>query len=153
MDELDLERGDPEAADRITAAKDKKPLTAQGGRRKSGTSRPSTRDRVDGEINSRVTRVLGKIADMLDVKQDEELSSAIRENTDEMTQGFVSLTHNVKWLRNPLIMLLNLVEPTIAFWRVGTILAGRWYERRQQVMYEHQQQAEQAAAATGAVAN
>lgn len=146
MTELDLEKGDEAAANRITAMKEKaatggekKPLSAQGGRRKSGGT---ARERVaSNEIHSRVSRVLGKIADMMEVKEDEELATAIRENTDEMTQGFVSLTKNVTWLRNPLIMVLNLVEPTIAFWRVGTIVAGRWYERRQQVLWERQQQA------------
>lgn len=130
-DELDLEKGDPERADRIegktTTAK--KPMAQQ---RAAGrpTAREKAKQQEDTEVKSRLVRVFNRIADMLERKGDEELAEAIADTAEDMTQGFVSLTRNVTFLRGPLLMLLNLVEPTLAFWKVGGILFGRWYSRR-----------------------
>ena len=68
-----------------------------------------------------------------------------------MSQGLVSLTATLTPLRLPLIVFMSLVEPVLAFWRVGRILALRllnWRERRIVAMQEQQaaSEAEQAAA-------
>lgn len=136
-EELDLERGDPARAERITLGKEKtasekKPLGgSQGSTRKSGST---ARERGENELQTRVQAVFYKIADMLARKEDVELEEAMRDNAPAMAQGFVSLTRNIKWLRSPLLLFLNLVEPALAFWDVGTILAGRWYARRMQMV-------------------
>lgn len=133
MAELDLEKGDAVRAERITLSKEsssgeKKPLGgSQGSSRKSGST---ARERGENELTVRVQAVFIKIADMLQRKGDDELEEAVRDNAPAMSQGFVSLTRNIRWLRSPLLLFLNLVEPALAFWDVGTILVARWYARR-----------------------
>jgi hypothetical protein len=147
-DELDLERGEPAIAEKITASQ-------KGGSERSRATRSSTAkrapsksaaQRVEDEIRSRLLRTFDRISDALASRGDTELSDVITEDKEAMTQGLVSLTRAVSWLRMPLLMLLNLVEPVLAFGRVARILFGRWVDRRarQQQEWEAAQQ-EQAA--------
>jgi hypothetical protein len=92
-----------------------------------------------------------KIADQISARGDEELAEAIRDERHPMSQGLVSLTSTVAILRWPLIVIMALVEPLIAFWRVGRLLLIRflgWRERR--IVAAQQQAAEWEAAQAGA---
>jgi hypothetical protein len=149
---LDLEQGDAKLADDI----DKKIEAQVKSQRKSSSSRStsskkassSTRStaaqRTDTEIVSRLDRTFDRIIVALQERDDDELASAISEDKDAMSRGIVSLTRNVKPLRNPLLMVLNLVEPLLAFGRVGKILLTRWAARRARVMAEREAEAARA---------
>src|SRR3954466_15253571 len=125
---LDLEEGDEALADASPAerrraarkaTKEAEPARSKStGRQSSRSTRASTRDRVENEILSRLDRTCERIATQLDARGDEELSQVIREDKEAIGQGLVSLTSNVKLLRGPLLMILNMVEPLLAFGRL-----------------------------------
>jgi actin-like ATPase involved in cell morphogenesis len=141
MSNLDLEIGDEERANKLAdeeaerATKSKPRGRPQGSTdKKPRTTRSSvtpSRDRIDSEIQSRLERVLTRIAQTLENRNDEELATIVREDTTAMSGGIVSLTHNVKPLRSPIIMALNLVEPLLAFGRLGGVLFRRLRERQE----------------------
>lgn len=150
--ELDLERGDIEAAQKIAdlgGARSRSKRASSGGSSggggKSSGSKSGTK-RTDSELVTRLVTSFEKIADQLEAREDHELSQAIREDARAMSQGLVSLTSTLTPLRVPLILFLGFIEPILAFWHVGSILVGRFIARRQRVMAEREMEA--AAAAT-----
>lgn len=103
---------------------------------KKSTPKRSTstvKERVEKELDSRLDAVFLRIANTLESRGDEELSSAIREDRKALAGGLMSLTRNFPFLRNPFILLLNLAEFLLAFGRVGGILMRRFLERRERV--------------------
>lgn len=117
-DDLDLTKGDPS-------------LTGEEGtrrrrRRRSTTTEGEGRSTDDGPVTGQLKGVFERIAVQREVKDDEELATAIREESDAMTAGLLSLTRNVPVLRGPLIIILNLIEPLLAFGRVLRILRDRF---------------------------
>lgn len=141
---LDLEHGDEELADATPAerrrAARKRAADSGGG---TSTPRPSrskaAQERVETELVSRLHRTFDRIALALDSRGDEELAVVIREDAAAMTHGLVSLTRNLKVLRSPLLMALNLIEPVLAFGRVGRIMYGRFVARQARVAQERQE--------------
>lgn len=143
-DILDLTEGDEERAEKVAARQ-------AAGRAESKTaratrSRPSVAQRAETELRERTVHVFQRIADTLAARDDEELATAISEDSEAMATGLVSLTRQVKWLRGPLLFFLSLAEPLLAFGRVGRILlrrAGEWrYRRAEERAGEPQQQYE-----------
>ena len=140
---LDLEEGDEALAEASPAerrrAARKAARSEQPTAKKPSRVRPAVRERVESELLSRLDRTFDRLAQMLDSRGDEELAYVIREDKDAMGQGLASLTRNVKFLRGPLLMALNLIEPALAFGRVGRILYGRFAERQQRIADERAQ--------------
>lgn len=149
---LDLEEGDEELAEasprerRRAARKAVRETTSKPASKSasSSRSRASASDRVEAELLSRLDRTCLRIADMLTARGDDELAEAVREDRGPMSQGLVSLTSNVKLLRMPLIMALNLVEPALAFGRVGRILYNRFVDRQARRQTEREAMAREA---------
>lgn len=149
MAELDLQKGEPKLADEIDARTAGNLGSGKGTgnrtRKTSSTSSSSSKTTaaqrrttaLEAELRSRLDRTWERVAEWRDSRGDDELATVIREDKEAWTQGIVSLSHIVKWLRAPLLMLLNFVEPVLAFGRVTRILFGRWTEQRQQVQEEH----------------
>jgi hypothetical protein len=134
-DELDLTKGDPDRADKIAAKhgdEERKPIGKSRRVSNSGATRQrsTTGSKIEAELQSRLERTVDRIVAQLVARQDHELGEALSDDREQIVQGFVSITRTVKWLRNPMLMVLNLVEPALAFWRVGRIILGRWYQRR-----------------------
>lgn len=135
-DELDLEKGDPERAEEISARQRRREARRSGG---SGGSASSSKgsNRSSGattDFRSQLGRVLDKLVEQRDAVGDEELATALRDNKDPMVQGFVSVTSSVPFLQTPFLIVLNLLEIVLAFGVVGRILVGRAIERRQRRM-------------------
>lgn len=163
---LDLEHGDEDLADaspaerRRAAAKraDDEAAAATGkksssrSKSSSSRSRASTQERVEVELASRLDRTFDRIAIALDQRGDDELASVIREDAGAMSQGLVSLTRSVKFFRSPLLMALNLIEPVLAFGRVGRIMYVRFAERQARVASERAEQATENGATSSPVA-
>lgn len=126
MADLDLERGDPAAGERPRRRR----------RTTTGNSNPpeDAPQRDDSEIAGRIKSQLDELFDRIvkarRAREDEELAEVVEEDAEAMTQGFMSLTNNVPFLRQPLIMLLNILLPVLAFNRVARILFIRFLERR-----------------------
>lgn len=168
MSALDLDVGDPERAERIAARADeiekernkrttgRRPDTSKG--KSTSTSRAtaarSAAAKAETELLSRLERTFDRIVSALQDRDDVELATVIEEDKEAMSRGLVSVTRTVSWLRSPLIMSLNLVEPVLAFGRVTRILFLRFVERRQRILTEQQmqQQAQNQAAAQPEVA-
>lgn len=150
-DELDLETGDSSRADPATERNARRRRRGTSGSSSSSSSTGARAEaKVETEIRSRLDRVFDRIAKAREARGDDELVEAIREDSDAMAQGFISLTSNIVPLRVPLLMLLNLLEPLLAFGRVGRILAGRLLTRRERRQAEREQAAaEQAAQEAG----
>ncbi len=144
MSALDLEQGDEERAEEIerkqssTPRRVTRPSSSSGTRKKSTSTRPTAAQKLDTEIASRLERTFDRIIEALEERDDTELATAMREDKAAMSRGMVSLTRNVTPLRGPLLMLLNLIEPLLAFGRVGKILVTRFAARRARVMAERE---------------
>lgn len=90
----------------------------------------ASQDRADRDLRTRLEGVFDRIAEAAEVRGDIELADAIAEDAKVMAQGLVSFTRPLRALRGPLLLLLGIVEPFMAFRRVGMLLFGRWYVRR-----------------------
>lgn len=147
MSTIDLETGEPDP-DESPAARRRRERRSSS----SGSSGSSSSSRSRGSSNSddtslvaRLDTAFSKIADQMAARGDDELAEALREERHPMSQGLVSLTATLTFLRWPLIILMALIEPLLAFWRVGRLLFIRflgWRERRIVAAQEAQQQAE-----------
>lgn len=155
---LDLDEGDEELANaspRERRAAARRAAAIERNTRKEGNSRTSSTkrakdragERVEAELTSRLSRTFDRIAKALEAREDYELASAIREDSEAMSQGLVSLTTNVKLLRSPLLMSLNLIEPVLAFGRVFRILFGRWNARQTRIAMEREEAQREASSA------
>lgn len=102
---------------------------AKGGRPKGSSSRPPAAER---ELQSRTGRIVSRITDRLEERGDHELATALQEDGDAMVGGLVELTRRFTALRTPLLLILGLVEPVLAFGRVGRILIRRAQWRREE---------------------
>lgn len=153
---LDLDRGDPDRADRITAAAEGGKSTSRRSRRDSssgGSSRKSSSktasSKSETDLVGRLSSAIVRLADQLDARNDTELAEALREDSDKISRGLVSVTRTVKFLRQPLVLFIGVLEPVLAFWRVGAILGRRLLQRRARMLAEREAaMAEQAAQVT-----
>lgn len=146
-DEIDLEVGEPDA-DETPAQRRRRERRAARSSDSGGSSRSRATAGVstdDKSVSSRLGTAFTKLADQMDAREDEELATALREESAGMTQGLVSLTSTVPILRLPLMLVLAFAEPVLAFWRVGRILFYRFLNWRERRIIMAQQQAEQAA--------
>lgn len=149
MSELDLEHGDANAAERIAAAGSARHSRVTRERKESGDSsgttsgtkrsrgRPSKAASTKASENSLASQLVdafGKLADQLQAREDDELATAIREEAEGMTVGLISATRIVPFFRKPLVLILGIAVPVLAFWRVGGILLRRELERRARKM-------------------
>lgn len=125
-DELNLERGDPSRSDSAAERRKRRRESASG----STSSSTRAEAKVESEVRSQVARAFDGLAKNRYTHEDIELGDAIAEESDAMTEGFVSLTTNVTALRMPVIILLNVIITLMAFGRVGGILLSRAQERR-----------------------
>lgn len=138
-DPLDLETGKPTG--------DSGEERGPGGRFKKGNrqssaggkaSRAGRPPKIEAELRERFQAVFARISESLEGRDDLELATAIREEAAAMSGGIVSLTRQFTALRAPLLALLALIEPILAFGRVGRILLGRLATRRAQAAAERE---------------
>ena len=101
-----------------------------------------TTQRAESELVSRLYNCFERIANALRDRGDHELAEAVEEDAQVMAAGLVSMTKPIAVLRTPLVILVALVEPLLAFGRIFRIIAGRIMVRRA----ERQQEVEYAAA-------
>lgn len=120
---IDLEHGEEDESPSQRRRRIKRSDSASEPRAK-----PSDKD--DRSLTGRLDTTFTKISDQLEARGDEELAAAIKDERHAMSQGLVSLTSNLVVLRPLLTLILALVEPFLAFWRVGRILLGRFLEWR-----------------------
>jgi len=123
-DDLDLSTGDPNRGD--SASERRQRRRASRTKTASDTNRETGTEFTDSEVRRQLARAFDGLARGREAKPDPELAAAIREESDAMTEGFVTLTENVKPLRLPLMIVLNLLITLQAFGRVGGILWGRF---------------------------
>lgn len=148
MDDLDLESGDEDRADASPAERRRLAREAAEGRARSGNTGRQTpkgktqaaAKREDTDVRSKLDRALDRIAKTLETRGDLELAGVIREDHEQIAEGLVSLTSGVRFLRTPLVFLLNVVEPVLAFGRIARILLGRWQDRAARRQYERENQ-------------
>lgn len=138
-DELDLINGDSERAERIAEAGPDRTSRVARASKRSTTTPSRSRSKSGGSSSSkssandlapRFRAAFDKLADRL-LARDEELATAIREESEGMASGLMSVTKTVPFLRGPLLIFFGVLEPVLAFWRVGGILTRRWLDRRQ----------------------
>lgn len=95
------------------------------------TARSSAKSaKEDRDLKNRLTACFERVADALDTRGDEELADLVRADTDIMSNGLVSLTRPLQALRTPLVLVISVIEPALAFGRILRVLAGRMAERR-----------------------
>lgn len=141
---LDLENGDEDLAnatpsERRRAAQREADKSGEKPKTRTSRSKATSDAKVETELDSRLGRTFDRIAVALEQRGDDELASVVREDAGAMAQGLVSLTRSVKFLRSPLLMSLNLIEPILAFGRVGRIMYVRFLERQSRIAAERAQ--------------
>src|SRR6266498_147990 len=101
----------------------------------SSSPRQSPRARtaaaVEKDLKERLTTVFTRIADAADARGDMELAEVVRDDKEIMATGLVSLTRPFMLLRTPLLLLLAVVEPVMAFGRIGRLTLERVLIRRE----------------------
>lgn len=112
--ELDLERGREEEGE------EKKP--------RGGSERSNRRHRAD--IKERLYAVFSRLADSLEGRGDAELAGMIREDSRAMVEGLASLVKRAPGFAGPIMGVLSVLEPLIAFGRILRLLGRRLGERR-----------------------
>lgn len=147
-DTINLTIGEPDP-DESPAARRRRERRERGGDTGSSsrTRSSSSSKSDDSGLVTRLDTAFVKLADQMLARGDDELAEALREERHAMSQGLVSLTATLTLLRLPLVVFMSLVEPVLAFWRVGRILFVRllaWRERR--IAETQQRQAEWEAA-------
>lgn len=85
---------------------------------------------ASGELNGRLLAIFERLADRFEGKGDLELADVIREDSRAMVGGLVSLTKRIPGAAAPILLVLGIVEPVLAFGRVFRLLASRWAYRR-----------------------
>lgn len=125
-DDLDLEHGDPSRGDSASERRRRRRESSTG----SSASGTRAEVKADNEVRTQIARAFDGITKNRYTHGDTELADALAEESDAMTEGFVTLTTNVTPLRMPVIIFLNLLITLMAFGRVGAILLGRLQERR-----------------------
>src|SRR6266498_1035932 len=93
--------------------------------------RARTTAAVEKDLKERLTTVFTRIADAADARGDMELAEVVRDDTEIMATGLVSLTRPFMLLRTPLLLLLAVVEPVMAFGRIGRLTLERVLIRRE----------------------
>lgn len=144
MSAIDLETGEPESESTASARRRARREAASSSSSRSGSGSSSgskgTSDRENASLTGRLDTALSKIADQVAARGDEDgLAEAIREERHVMSQSMVSLTSSLTFLRVPLVVVLSLVEPFLAFRRVGVILFARFLRWRERRIMERQQ--------------
>lgn len=148
MSTIDLESGEPEsestASARRRARREAASSSSGGSSGSSSSGSKGSSDRENASLVGRLDTAFSKIADQVAVRGDEDgLAEALREERHAMSQGLVSLTSSLTILRVPLIIALSLIEPFLAFRRVGVILFGRFLRWREQRIFARQQAQEE----------
>jgi hypothetical protein len=119
------------------------------GQEKSGRSSSSSRrrrpNRTETSLKERLVACFDRIAESLEGRGDNELAEIVRNDGEIMAQGLVSLTRPFTAIRTPLLVLVAIVEPALAFGRILRVLAGRLHERRARITWEREQAAQEAA--------
>lgn len=113
--------------DDITAKNAAKPSSRSS---RSSTTAKKRATATDNELKTRLTGVFDRIADAADARGDEELAEVLREDRDVMASGIVSLTRPFVVLRAPVVLLLAVVEPVMAFGRLARLAIGRVMDSR-----------------------
>jgi hypothetical protein len=123
---LNLQTGEPEQTD--------EPVKRGPGRPKGSTNK-TTPDKAGRELRTQLNETFDGLADWRETREDEELAEVFRTDKKAMTDGLLLLTERVPVLKVPLSIFLAVVRPSLAFGRVGRILAGRLSERRNRGVY------------------
>lgn len=127
----------------------------ESGKKKSeskSSSRTSQRASAtqERELKSRLSACFDRISEALTERGDEELAELVRDDGPVMAQGLVSLTRPFRALRTPLLALVAIIEPLLAFGRVLRLLGERWQARRYARAAAQEQAMQEAAQSGGA---
>jgi hypothetical protein len=116
--ELDLQRGE---ADEDEGRSSSKP--------RGQSERSSRRHRAD--IKERLYAIFARLADSLEGRGDLELAGIIREDSRAMVEGLASLVKRAPGFAPPILGVLAVLEPLIAFGRILRLLGRRLRDRRE----------------------
>lgn len=148
-DELDLEKGDAAKAEAISNRESRRQARGSSSSARSTSSSSKSNSSEDASIEAQLRVVLDRVAEQRESKDDTELADAIRETQAAIIKGFMSVTKTITPLRQPLVFLIAVLDPILAFWKVGSILTRRWFERRARKIEEYER-AQAAASANSA---
>lgn len=103
--------------------------------RRERTKKTSTRRTVptEADLKGRLAACIDRIAAAAEVREDEELAEILHEDRDIIVNGLVSLTRPFRALRAPLVVLLAIIEPVMAFTRIGRLMLERVMTRKTRV--------------------
>jgi histone H3/H4 len=118
---IDLKTGRSTTAPREDVESTARPVRAKTSSSSSGSgARKTTREKAEDDVTERIEDVLTRIAEGLANRGEQwnEFSSALRQDAHKMGASIVSLTRRITVLRGPLLWVLTMVEPVLAFSRI-----------------------------------
>lgn len=125
---VDLPGGPGDGAD------ESKPRSSGGGG--SSARKPAStakRKATDTDLRTRLLNVIDRIIRAADARGDDELADTLKEDRDIIAQGIVSFTSGaLAVFRIPILIVLAIVEPIMAFSRIGMLLFARLLGAREE---------------------
>ncbi len=140
--DLDLEHGDEDAAEKIlsSSAPSRAKRTTSSTSKTAGAAKSKTVTDADNKaLYGRLVAAFHDLSEQAAAREDNELADILERRKESMAQGLVSLTRNVLFLRGPLVLLINFLEPSLAFWELGGLAIRRYIARQQRIRYERQE--------------
>jgi hypothetical protein len=148
-DDLDLsgKRDDEEAA-----ASTKAGTKGRGGATAAAQyTRPDRAERAwERDLRTRMERTLDRLIEWRQGRGDDDLVKVLKEDGPAMIGGVIAALRPVRQLEKPVVLMLTIAEPLLAFGRLFKVLGSRVAARRAVRAEEWEQ--EQAAAAEAAEA-
>lgn len=142
-DELDLELGDANRAERILAAgkesgpRGKRARSTSSAKRTTGTKASS-----EAEERSLKSDLLEMFSDFSEqFTADPELKDILERRKEAMSQGLVALTRKIPFVRSPLKLIVALFQPTVAFWELGGYGVRRYLGWRNRIALQQRAEA------------
>lgn len=134
MSEIDLTKGDPDAAEKIAAAGS----SARRGRRgkssdssgSKGTTTKAAREAQDRTLKGELLEMFHDFAESFQ-EHDPELADILERRREAMSQGLVALTRKIGVLRGPVVLFVAFFQPVLAFWELGSYAVRRYVARQQ----------------------
>jgi hypothetical protein len=93
---------------------------------------PAATAKAEKELRERILTILGRLSETLSERGDDELSETIAEDAEVIAQALVGMTRPVRAFRKPLTIALAIIEPALAFGRLGRLFLARLTVRRRQ---------------------
>lgn len=98
--------------------------------RGKSTKRPAPTEKAERDLKGRIGGMLDRLAESLEARGDDEMAGIVREDAAVIASALVSFTRPFRLLRAIVLGAIAIIEPLLAFGRIGRALAIRVSDAR-----------------------